>query len=65
MHARTEDDGDCTSKRWECRNLDRVFAPNNYLLMPEYDSHSFDIGALGGMMAFQSITELIQRVVYL
>lgn len=46
MHARTEDDGDCTSKRWECRNLDRVFAANDYLLMPEYDSHSFDIDAV-------------------
>lgn len=46
MHARTEDDGDCTSKRWECRNLDRVFVANDYLLMPEYDSHSFDIDAV-------------------
>lgn len=45
-HAYTEDDGDCTSKRWECRNLDRVFVANDYLLMPESDSHSFDIDAV-------------------
>lgn len=46
MHAHTEDDGDSTSKRWECRNLDRVFVANDYLLMPESDSHSFDIDAV-------------------
>lgn len=33
MHAHREGD-ECTSKRWECRDLDRLFVANHYLLKP-------------------------------
>lgn len=57
IHIHKEGDGDCTSKSWECRDLDRLFVANHYLLMSMSDSHTaFDVEAAMSLWGHDSFS---------